>query len=366
MATSLSSVRRRATVYTCSALVAASALAGCSSSGDDGGTSADGTTNLSVTVSGTFLTSAPLYVAQEKGYFAKEGLNVKVTTTNGATTAISALFGNSAQVSLTGLNQGINSTVKGQAVTAFAATNNQLPIQVVVSNKVWDDNNLADADQQTRIAALKGLNLGVVTPTGQNALIFDSLFKSIGTDRQGSGATYTVLGDPNGIYTAFAQGRIDGFDLNPFYPQQAEAEGKGHIIIDIAAGEVDPLKDMVNAGFVATPDYIKSHGDVLQKFTNAIAAAEIWEATNPDDAATLLHDKYFPRTPVDQLEAAFKTLIEQGGLSPDPTIDDAGFKKFVDFLFAAPGAAKLNVSVDSLYTNQFASSSVDAGKKLVS
>jgi NitT/TauT family transport system substrate-binding protein len=334
--------------------VVCGALVGCGGSSDDDDASAGGTTEITVTSSGVFLTSAPLYIAEEMGFFAEENLTVNVTTTQGGATATSALFGGSAQVALAGFNQVPQATANGQPVMGFAATNDQLPLQVVVSNELYDEHQLATADITAKIEALRGRKLGVVSPNGQNGLVFDTLFSMVGTDREGSGAEYIVLGDPNTIVTAFRQGEVDAFNLNPFYPDDVQNTGDGHIIIDVAKGEVPALDGMVNSGFFATPSYIAEHGEVLQRFTNAIAAAERWEAENPAEAVELLHETVFQQTPLELLQPSFEALVANGGLSPAPVIDPSGFEKFVNFILSAPEAPELQVPVTELYTNQFA------------
>lgn len=67
---------------------AAAALAGCSTSGDDAQTSATDTINMSTE---PWLGYGPWYIAQEKGYFADQGVTVNMTSFDDATDTTAGL-----------------------------------------------------------------------------------------------------------------------------------------------------------------------------------------------------------------------------------------------------------------------------------
>lgn len=112
--------------------VLAVVLAGCGassgassspSSGSASNSSASSTTTVSVKVGvpGTYATMIGLYLAQAKGYFAKQHLNVQVIPFKGDAPAVKALVGSAVDInvaSLAGMLQGVQ---QGAPLTAFYA-----------------------------------------------------------------------------------------------------------------------------------------------------------------------------------------------------------------------------------------------------
>jgi len=55
----------------------------------------------------------PLYVGMRKGLFAKQGIDVEVSTAGGIAVPVSVLLANRAQFALTGTGMSVNSTLEG-------------------------------------------------------------------------------------------------------------------------------------------------------------------------------------------------------------------------------------------------------------
>lgn len=323
-----------------------------------GGSVAGASTTLTVTESGLFLTYAPLYIAQSKGYFARQHLAINIVNTPGGETAAAALFGGSAQVALDSTEHSIQATDQGTPLVAFAAVNSQETVAVVVSDSLWKTDHLADKSQKERIAALKGKNLGVISIAGENVLVFNELFHAIGTTPSKAGAQFITLGSPSAILSAFQSGKIDAFNLAPPFPKLVVSEGLGHVITDLALGQLPAVKGMVSDTFQATRSYVASHAAIVQRFTNAIAEAERWEAANSNAAAALLHKTVFSETSLVVLRDSMKEMVGAGAISPTPVISASGFRKVIGFLTLSGASAPSPSTLKSLYTNKFADKSL--------
>lgn len=320
--------------------------------------------SVTVTESGAFLAYSTLDIANSKGYFAKEGLNVKVVNTPGGETAAAALFSGSAQISVDSTEHAMQATETGRPVISFAAANNQLTVAVVVSNALWKSDNLGSASLDQKIKALEGQKLAVLSPAGENVSTFNELFQSVGTTAAKSGTKYITIGNPSAQINALNSGEVAGFNLAAPFPQEVVAKGYGHIIIDLNLGQFPPLNGMISDTYQTTKSYLNAHADVIQRFTDAISAAEQWVTANPTAAATELHAKAFSTLPLSMLTAAVKELTGSGGISPNPVMTAAGIQANSGFLVASGGKAPSAAIVKGGYTNTFANASLQPGKTL--
>lgn len=320
--------------------------------------------SLTVTESGAFLAYSTLDIAKSRGYFAKENLNVKVVNTPGGETAAAALFSGSAQISVDSTEHAMQATETGRPVVSFAAANNQLTVAVVVSNALWKADNLGSATLDQKIKALEGQKLAVLSPAGENVSVFNELFQSVGTTAAKSGTKYITIGNPSAQINALNSGEIAGFNLAAPFPQEVVAKGYGHIIIDLNLGEFTPLNGMISDTYQTTKSYLDSHAAVIQRFTDAVSAAEQWVTANPAAAATELHSSAFSTVSLSLLTAALKELTGSGGISPNPVMTAAGIQENSGFLVASGGKAPSAAIVKEGYTNTFAKASLQPGKTL--
>lgn len=104
--------RKRAVTLGAIAVLVTVVVAGCGggSSGSSGASGSGGTTTIKVGVPGTYGTMIGLYLARDKGYFTKQGLNVQIIPFKGDAPAVKALVGGAVDInvaSLAGLLQGV-------------------------------------------------------------------------------------------------------------------------------------------------------------------------------------------------------------------------------------------------------------------
>jgi hypothetical protein len=117
--------RRRALVSGVGAAVLALAVGACSSSGSSGGSSSSGSSSGTTSKSGK-LTDVTLvipslsanqalgFIAQNGGYFKKNGLNVKIVNSGAGATAVAAVTGGSGQFVISGGSDILSAAAKGQ------------------------------------------------------------------------------------------------------------------------------------------------------------------------------------------------------------------------------------------------------------
>lgn len=89
-----------------------------------------------------FVSSAPIFIAKDKGYFAAEGLDVEIKFFNAAQPVAVAVAAGDADFGVTGLTAGFYNLAAKGALKIIAAQSREQPgydfVAYVVSNKAWD------------------------------------------------------------------------------------------------------------------------------------------------------------------------------------------------------------------------------------
>jgi ABC-type nitrate/sulfonate/bicarbonate transport system substrate-binding protein len=137
---------------------------------------------------------------------------------------------------------------------------------------------------------------------------------------------------------ALARNSIDGFVLSPPAGNQAEADGKGIILVNLMTGDVPKYRDMMFQAVASTPAIITEKANVLTKFIRAIARAQkLIEADK--EKALALGIKAFPNIAPPVFKSAFE--ISYPSFSTTPNMPLAGVDKALEF---TPAKGKVNAS----------------------
>lgn len=90
----------------------------------------------------TFVSSAPVFIAKERGYFAAEGLDVEIKFFQAAQPIAVAVAGGDVDLGVTGLTAGFYNLAAKGALKIIASQSREEPgydfVAYVVSNKAWD------------------------------------------------------------------------------------------------------------------------------------------------------------------------------------------------------------------------------------
>lgn len=259
------------------AVALALSVAACGANGDGGD---EGLEKI------TFATaaSAPLslfqniYIADELGYFAEEGLQVEFVNT-GANAAVTAL-----------LDQG--GAQIGVGVPDFQvhyiAEGNELPgvnyYEYTYPSK-WFLVTRDDVDIHS-VADLAGKNIGIESRGTADENVLGQLFAAQGV--AADDITMTVVGSGTSAGAALDQGRVDAYMAWDTTLGQFDVAGIGYRIL---VGPQDILKV---GGFYlqATPEYLESNREQAVGFARAVAKATVFALANPEAAADLYLKMY--------------------------------------------------------------------------
>jgi NitT/TauT family transport system substrate-binding protein len=245
-------------------MVAALVLAGCN--GRDSGGSATvrpGSPEQSKITVGTLpiVDSAPLYIAQQRGYFAQEGLEVDIRTLSGGAAAIPSLADGRLQFAI------------GNYVSFFTAqANRTLDIKFVADGyQAKRGTFLIMVGKNSRITQprnLAGKRIAVNSKANIVELTARSSLDAAGVDPRTVTFAEVGFGD---MPAALERGDVDAALMNEPYITQSERQSGTIAMLDAAAG---PTEDMPVAAWATSGKFAKENPRTAAAFQRAIVKGQ--------------------------------------------------------------------------------------------
>ncbi len=229
---------------------------------------ANGASPTPVAIGQSFVSpaAAAFWVARDRGFFAKYGLDVTIVQISGSTQAIQALLAGETQVMLGAPAQGLSANAAGADLISIATTGPNMPYLLVTRPEIRSP------------ADLKGKRLGT-SSTGLSAdrVALLIALKHLRLDPQRDNITFVVTGTQAQRVQALAAGRIDASVNDPL--QRAIAERLGMtVLIDLSKLEIPWDHDVV----LLQRQFAKSHPGVVEALLKGYleASAFILDPTN--------------------------------------------------------------------------------------
>src|SRR3954468_21801292 len=246
------------------ALVAAAALAAAAQAPEK--------KKLTIAVGGkTLFYYLPLTVAERKGFFKDEGLEVEIPDFPGGARALQALVGGSADLVSGAYEHTINMAAKKQPIKAVV-------LQARFSSIVL----LLPKDKAAKYRGgkdLKGMKVGVTAPGSSTNMFVNNLLAKDGlkpTDIAAVG-----VGAGAGAVAAMEKGELDAMsNLDPVITQ-LESTGKYVAVADSRTEK--GMKDIYGGDYMAsviytTDEFVRKNPNTVQAVVNAMVRADKWIA----------------------------------------------------------------------------------------
>lgn len=244
--------------------------AGSESEGEAGGDRAnypDPTMSLSLGTA-PWVGQVPLYIAQEKGFFAEQGLDFKLRNFGDSGGYLSAFLAD--QVDSLSL-------VNSEAVTV-RSQGKDYKIVLIQDNSVGGDGILA-RDSITSIEDFKGQKVAVDT-SGVSYFFLLQVLKEAGLTKDDITVVNT---EPSAAAAAFQSGSVDiAVSYAPFVKQADDAVEDGRIIYD-SSKMPTAIIDM----YIFDSAYVEENPEAVQAFVNGIFKGLQFLQTNREEALTI-------------------------------------------------------------------------------
>ncbi|MBI2862801.1 MAG: ABC transporter substrate-binding protein [Chloroflexi bacterium] len=309
-----------------------------------------------VAPSSTGLTFGPVWVAQSKGYFREEGLDIDVTITGAGTKSLAAAVGKSADVGLVAAPDVLSAVAQGQPVQTFGVISTRSPQELTMRKDVAASKGVTPKSSlEEKAKALKGLRLAASTPGSATDLDLRFLLTKYNIDPEREvEITYIAL---QNMLPALQQGAIDVMTKSPPDSTLAVKEGFGVILVSFLGGDVPEVNDNLYVMAVSHKDVIASRSEVVEAFTRALWRGEKLIQENRNDAIDVLHKE----TSADMDRDLFRQVFDAyyPTYPPSPAVTEKNFQATVGYRDKTSKEPLPSIKFEDFYTSKV----VEAAKK---
>jgi NitT/TauT family transport system substrate-binding protein len=294
----------------------------------------------------------PFYVAQAKGFFREQGLEVVSSDVPGIQ-ELAVLANDEAQFA-PGTSFAILSAAKGRNLVSVAAIVNETAVDLVLSNAAMQKANIHPTDPiAQRLKALHGMRIGMSSiGSGTDSFVRYVLPRyGVQPDKD---VTLVTFGSCVEMLAAMQHKSVDGFLCAPPAPQQAELLGLGKVLFSATAGDVPDVRGGLYLSYFGKPEFIKNNPNTVQAFVNGFTKGLRYIHAHPDEAATITA-KYNPGLAPELFNKTFSLFLKA---FPETAVIEtqsmAGEMAVVGATNPTIGALVKKVDVNALIDNTFA------------
>lgn len=285
----------------------------------------------------------PLTIAEQRGYFKEEGLDVEIVDFAGGSAALRAVVGGSADVVSGAYEHTINLQANKQYFKAFVLQGRAPAISLGVSTK---------AKYQSP-ADLKGMKIGVSAPGSSTNMMVTYFLTKHGM--KASDVSFIGVGTGNAALASIRSGQIDALSNVDPVMTMLEQKGDVKIIADTRTlkGTEQVFGGPMPAGCLYAPeDFVKKNPNTVQALTNAMVKALRWlQQAGPSDIIKTVPEAYLLGDRALYL-ASYNNVKD--AVSPDGIIPDAGAKTTLKAMASFnPKVKPDQIDLSRTYTNEF-------------
>ena len=288
---------------------------------------------------------APQYVAISEGFMEKQGIDVEITTGQGADKVMTAVLANQSDIGFAGPEAAIYVYNEGKEDYAQVfAQLTQKDGSFLVSKEKNEDFKWEDVKGKTIIPGRKG---------GVPYMTMEYILKQNGIDPEKD----VVLDDSikfDLMAGAFTGGTADYVTLFEPTASLTEEEGKGYIVASLgeASGEIP------YTAYFAKKSYIEENEDIILRFTKAIYNAEQWVSEHSAKEIATSIQEFFPDTSIEQLTKSVESYQKIDAWKKEPSMKEESFE-LLQTVMEEAGELKEKAPFDIVVNNSFAKKVVE-------
>ncbi len=230
----------------------------------------------------------PLTIAEQKGFFKDEGLNVKIVDFPGGSKALQAMVGGSADLVSGAYEHTINMQAKGIPIKAVVLQGRYSGIVLGVHKD--------KAAQYKSPKDLKGWKVGVTAPGSSTNMFVNNLLVKNGL--KPDDIAVIGVGATSGAVAAMQKGGIDA--ISNLDPVITRLEANGDIVVEVDTRTAEGMRqaygsDKYHAGCIyVRDDFVEANPNTTQAVVNAMVRAVKWlqTASDKDIVATVPKEYY--------------------------------------------------------------------------
>ncbi|QGU94936.1 ABC transporter substrate-binding protein [Clostridium bovifaecis] len=262
---------------------------------------------------------APMYVALNEGFFKEEGLDIELSTGQGADKTMQQVLSGSVDIGFCGPEQ---------VIYIYNQKRQDLPILFAQLTQT-DGSFLVGRNPEKNFdwKSLKGKTIIGGRPGGVPQMTLEYVLKKSGLE-PGKDVTFITNLDFTATAGAFKAGTGEYVALFEPTGSMLEKDKSGYIVDSIGkeAGNI------AYTCFFATKSYMEKNPEVIEKFTNAIYKGQLWVANHSDEEVAKSILSFFPGSDLDIIINVIKNYRSINAFASDPTLKEADLNKLMDII----------------------------------
>jgi NitT/TauT family transport system substrate-binding protein len=224
--------------------------------------------------------TAHVFVAKHNGLFEKEGLDVEMVRAATGIQLMGTLVSGDTDMSVNHLGGVAQLHKQGKRPLLVYAYTSRPTQDLAVRTETLSRLGVSRSDPlPKRLAALKGLKMGITSPRSESDLFTRYLLRKGGLDPDRE-ATIISIGSPANLVAAMKTGQIDSLLQTPPIPTIPVIEGFGQILISFSRGDVPEFQHFPYTGVVLMKAFAEKNPDAVVRFLRAIMRADPILRTN--------------------------------------------------------------------------------------
>ena len=288
---------------------------------------------------------APQYVAINNGYFKENGMEIELSTGQGADAVMTAVLANQCDIGFAGPEASIYVYNEGKEdYTQVFAQMTKKDGSLLIARNETDNFSWQDLKGKTVIPGRKG---------GVPYMTLEYVLRKNGIDPQKD----VILDDSikfDLMAGAFASGNADYVTLFEPTASLTEQEGKGYVVASVGeeAGEIP------YTAYFAKKSYIEANEDIIQSFTDAIYKGQTWVKEHTAEEIAKVVQEFFPDTSIEMLTEAIQTYKDIDAWNETPILEEESFNRLQEVMTLA-GELENLAPYDKIVNNTYGLKSIE-------
>ena len=211
------------------------------------------------------LPESVLWLAQSHGFYAREGLNVSITTMQGTPAVVAALINGDVDVG----------DINNEDVIRLTA-GKDLDLRTINSASGRNFFMIVGRDDLASVRDVAGKSFAIASLGSQDAALSQKVIAAEGIDPHS--VAYLPMGQPQMRAQALAAGRVDATTLS--LASWVSVQNEPHLKVLLSADDYFEALPLVNKGNAVTTRLIAEKPEALRRFTAALIRASRYYAQN--------------------------------------------------------------------------------------
>ncbi len=292
---------------------------------------------------------APQYVAISNGFFKEYGIEIELTTGQGADAVMTAVLSNQCDIGFAGPEASIYVYNEGKEdYTQVFAQMTKKDGSFLIARQDTENFSWQDLKGKTVIPGRKG---------GVPYMTLEYVLKKNGINPQ----TDLTLDDSikfDLMAGAFSAGNADYVTLFEPTASNTQNQGKGYIVASVGeeAGEIP------YTAYFSKKSYISQNEQTIQNFTNAIYKGQIWVEEHSAKEIAESIQSFFPDTDVELLAEVIQNYKNIDAWNETPVLKQEAFDRLQEVMTIA-GELEQKAPYNKIINNKYAQESINEFKK---